>query len=218
MKSALVIGLGRFGRHTALKLMDLGIEVLGVDISEKQVESIVNDLTGAVVGDCTDLEFLKSLGVSNFDLCVVSIADDFLVSLEATFYLKELGAPMVVARASRDTQEKFLLRNGADGVVYPERMMGEWTAVSYSSKHIFDYIRLSKDIAMYEVSVPTNWIGKTISSVDVRKHYQLNIIAVKKGEDVIPSPGPDYEFKATEKVLIIGTDKQIKRIFPEDYR
>ncbi len=213
MKSALIIGLGRYGRHTAMKLNEIGIETMAVDKNEERVREVMDYVTSACIGDSTNEDFIKSIGVSNFDLCVVAIGDDFLASLETTALLSEHGAKKVISRTARDTQEKFLLRNGADAVVYPERLMGEWTAVRYSSDHVFDYIRISKDIAVFEIGVPIDWVGKTIATVDVRRHYQINIIGVRHGEKVIPVPGPDYMFSLHENLLVIGTMKQVQKAF-----
>ena len=174
MKQILIIGMGRFGRHIARKLNDLDIQVLGIDNDEDKVREVLPYVTNAEVGDATNQDFLKTLGLKNFDVCIVAVGDNFLASLEITSYLKELGAKKVVSRAARDTQEKFLLRNGADAVVYPEKLMGNLTAMRYSSDNIFDYIQIGKDFAVFEIAVPNEWLGKTIGQVDVRKHYHRN--------------------------------------------
>ena len=140
MKSILLIGLGRFGRHIAMKLDELHHQVMAVDTDEKRVEAVLPYVTNAQIGDATDEEFLSSLGVRNFDVCIVAIGDNFQSSLETTSLLKELGAGYVVSRAARDVQAKFLLRNGADEVVYPEKQLAAWTAIRYSADHIFDYV------------------------------------------------------------------------------
>ena len=137
MKSVLLIGLGRFGRHMAQRLHDLHHEVLAVDLNEERVNAALPFVTNAQIGDGTNEQFVSSLGVRNFDLCVVTIGDNFQSSLETTALLKECGAPFVVARATRDVHAKFLLRNGADDVIYPEKQMGSWAAVRYTADHIF---------------------------------------------------------------------------------
>ena len=147
MKSVLVVGIGRFGRHCARELMSLGHEVMAVDINEKNIDSIANDVSSAQIGDATDPLYMESLGISDFDMCVICIGDNFQASLEATSLCKELGCPFVVARAARDIHRKFLLKMGADQVVYPERQMAIWTATTYSSDHVFDYIQLDMDHA-----------------------------------------------------------------------
>ena len=165
MKSVLLIGLGRFGRHMAAKLQELHHEVLAVDKNEERVNEALDLVTHAQIGDSTSEAFIASLGVRNFDLCVVAIGDDFQSSLETTAQLKEQGARFVLSRAARDVHAKFLLRNGADDVVYPERETASWAAVRYSSDHIFDYIQLTPDHAIYETAVPPAWVGKTIGQL-----------------------------------------------------
>lgn len=125
---------------------------------------------------------METLGVSNFDVCIVAIASDFQSSLETTAYLKDLGAKMVVSRASRDVHARFLLRNGADEIVYPEKQVANWTAIRYSSEHIFDYVQLSDTHAIFEIEMPQNWVGKTIGQVDIRKKFNINIMALKRME------------------------------------
>ena len=213
MKQILIIGMGRFGRHIARKLNDLDIQVLGIDNDEEKVREVLPYVTNAEVGDATNQDFLKTLGLKNFDVCIVAVGDNFLASLEITSYLKELGARKVVSRAARDTQEKFLLRNGADAVVYPEKLMGNLTAMRYSSDNIFDYIQIGKDFAVFEIAVPNEWLGKTIGQVDVRKHYNINIIAIKKDDDISVTPGAAHVLNSEESLLVLGKDKDICSAF-----
>ena len=165
MKSILLIGLGRFGRHIAMKLRDLNHQVMAVDQNEVLVQEMLPFVTNAQIGDSTNQSFLESLGVDNYDVCIVAIGNDFQSSLETTSLLKELGAKLVVSRAETDVQEKFLLRTGADEVVYPEKQLANWTAIRFSSDHIFDYIELEGDNAIVEVAVPSHWIGKTVQTI-----------------------------------------------------
>lgn len=176
MKTILLIGLGRFGRHVAMKLHELNHQVMAVDQDEEKVNRILPYVTSAQIGDSTNEEFLASLGVRNFDVCIVAIGDNFQSSLETASLLKEAGAKKVVARAARDIQAKFLLRNGADEVVYPERQIAVWTAIRYSSDNISDYIALGDDHAIFEIQVPDNWVGKTIGQLDVRKRHHVSIL------------------------------------------
>ena len=178
MKTILLIGLGRFGRHVAMKLNELNHQVMAVDKVEERVDAILPYVTSAQIGDSTSDAFIKSLGVRNFDVCIVAIGDSFQSSLETTSLLKEMGAKKVVARATRDVHAKFLLRNGADEVVYPEKQIANWTAIRYSSDHIFDYIELSHDFAIVEIPVPKTWNGKTIGQIDIRKKYNINIVMI----------------------------------------
>ena len=154
MKSILLIGLGRFGKHIALHLNHLGHQVMAVDTSEERVEAVLPIVTNAQIGDSTNADFLESLGVRNYDVCIVAIGNNFQSSLETTSLLSELGARFVVSRAATDVQEKFLLRNGANEVVYPEKQLAKWTAIRYSADHILDYIELDENHAMFEIPIP----------------------------------------------------------------
>ena len=149
MKSILLIGLGRFGKFIAMKLHSMGHQVMAVDTNEERVNTVLPYVTNAQIGDSTNEEFLASLGISNYDSCIVAIGDNFQNSLETAYLLKELGAKKVIARASREIQEKFLLRNGADEVVYPEKQLAAWTAICCSSEHILEYIELDDDCLLY---------------------------------------------------------------------
>ena len=211
MKSILLIGLGRFGRHIARKLSELRHEVMAVDIDEKRVEAMLPYVTNAQIGDATDEDFIRSLGVRNYDVCMVAIGDNFQSSLETTALLKEQGARFVLSRAARDVHAKFLLRNGADDVVYPERETASWAAVRYSSDHIFDYIQLTPDHAIYETAVPPAWVGKTIGQLGVRQRHNINILAAKRGEELIPIPGGDYCFREGETMLVLGADRDVQK-------
>ena len=170
MKSILLIGLGRFGRHIALKLNALNHQVMAIDHNEERVNALLPFVTNAQIGDSTNEEFLAALGVGNYDACIVTIGDNFQNSLETTYLLKELGARKIIARASREMQEKFLLRNGADEVVYPEKQLAAWTAIRCSSEHILDYIELDDEYAIFEVEIPSDWSGKSILELDIRKN------------------------------------------------
>ena len=172
MKSILLIGLGRFGRHIAIKLDELNHQVMAVDNNESRVEAVLPYVRNAQIGDATNEDFIRSLGVRNFDVCIVAIGDNFQSSLETTSLLKELGAKMVVSRAARDVHAKFLLRNGADEVVYPEKQLASWTAIRYSADHIFDYVELDEEHGIFEISIPDAWIGKTVGELDIRKEYK----------------------------------------------
>lgn len=211
MKSILLIGLGRFGMCMAQKFHELKHQVLAVDTSEERIDAVLPYVTSAQIGDCTNEQFVASLGVRNFDLCVVAIGDNFQNSLETTALLKDLGAKFVLSRANRDIHAKFLLRNGADSVVYPEKEMAIRSAVKYSSDHIFDYIELTPEHSIYEITVPDGWSGRTIVEIGVRNKYHITILAVKFGCDLRPLPGADYRFKGTETLIILGANKDIQR-------
>lgn len=214
MKSILLIGLGRFGRHVAVKLNELNHQVMAIDKDESRVNAVLPFVTNAQIGDSTSEEFLSSIGVRNFDICIVAIGDDFQSSLETASLLKELGAQKVVARAARDVHAKFLLRNGADEVVYPEKQMAIWTAIRYSCDHIADYIALGDDHAIFEVTVPDAWVGKTIGQLDVRKRYHVSIMAIKQnGKFSMTVITPETCLPADSTVLVLGTHHDIQKCF-----
>lgn len=213
MKSILLIGLGRFGRHVAMKLYELGHQVLAVDKKESCVDAVLPYVTGAQIGDSTEEAFLESLGVRNFDVCIVAIGDDFQGSLETTSLLKELGASYVVSRAARDVHAKFLLKNGADEIVYPEKQLAQWTAIRYSSDHIFDYIELDGDYAIFEIGVPSAWVGRTIGQLDIRRTHGINIMATKMDGKLNMNITADYAFKENETILVLGKNKEIQKCF-----
>ena len=213
MKSILLIGLGRFGKHIAIHLNQLGHQVMAVDHVEERVEAVLPFVTNAQIGDSTNADFLESLGIRNYDVCIVAIGNDFQSSLETTSLLKELGARLVVARAARDVQAKFLLRNGADEVVYPEKQLAKWTAIRYTADHILDYIELDADHAMFEIPVPTDWAGRTIGQIDIRKKYKINIMGVKKKGKLELSISPDTVLEAGETMLVLGRNRDLQKCF-----
>ena len=213
-KSVLIIGLGRFGRHAALKMMELRHQVMAVDKDESRVNALARLVTNAQIGDSTDEEFLRSLGVRDFDVCIVAIGDDFQSSLETTSLLKEMGARHVVARASRERHEKFLLRNGADEVVYPEKQVAEWTAISAMSEQILDYFTISEGYSVFELSVPAEWAGHTMAELDVRKRYGVNVLGIKDKGVFNMSITPDTVFAGDASVLVLGRDRDVMNYFP----
>lgn len=213
MKSVLLIGLGRFGRHIALKLEELHHQVMAVDKEEKRVNNILPYVTNAQIGDSTDEEFLQSLGVRNYDICIVAIGEDFQSSLETTSLLKEMGAEMVISRAARDVHAKFLLRNGADEVVYPEKQLAYWTAIRFSSDHILDYIELDDTHAIFEMAVPEKWIGKTVGQLDIRNNHNINIMALKHDGTINLNIGSNTHIPEDYTMLVLGNIKDIQKCF-----
>ncbi|MDD6692236.1 MAG: TrkA family potassium uptake protein [Lachnospiraceae bacterium] len=212
MKQILVIGLGRFGRHLCQKLGELGHQIMAVDKDEERVEACMHVVTNALVGDATRQDFLQSLGVDNYDLCIVCIGDSFQDSLETTALLKDFGAKKVIARASRDVHARFLLRNGADEVVYPEKQVAEWTAMRYSSDFLTDYFSMGDGYAVVEVKAPGSWVGKTIAELDLRKRAGINILAAKSGGRIEMAIRPDTVITGEERLLVLGRDAQITRL------
>lgn len=212
-KQILLIGLGRFGKHIATELYALGHQVMAVDEDESRMNEALPYITNGQIGDCTNQAFLESLGVDNFDVCIVTVSGDFQASLECTYLLKELGAKMIVSRAERDGQAKFLLRNGADEVVYPEKQLAKWVAIRFSSNHILDYIELDDDHAIFEVDMPENWIGKTVVEVDVRRKYGINIMGIKENGKLNLTITPETQFHATDTILVLGKYKNLQKCF-----
>ena len=197
----------------AEKLKGLRHEVLAVDRNEQRVNDALPLVTNAQIGDSTNEEFLRSLGVDNYDVCIVAIGDDFQSSLETTSLLKELGAQMVVSRASTDVQEKFLLRNGADEVVYPEKQLARWTAIRCSADHILDYIEIDSDHAIFEVAIPKAWLGKTVGQVDIRKKFNINILAVKTGRKLDSFITPDTLLSEEKTLMVMGKYRDLQKCF-----
>lgn len=213
MKSILLIGLGRFGKHIAQKLNELNHEVMAVDKREDRVEEVLPYVTNAKIGDSMNESFLRSLGIRNFDVCIVAIGNDFQGSLETTSLLKELGAKLVVSRAARDVQAKFLLRNGADKIVYPEKQLAYWTAIRYSSDHLLDYFEIDHDNAIFEIALPESWVGRTVGEINIRQKYNINIMAVKRNGKMNLNITPDTRFEGDETLLVIGSYKEIHKCF-----
>lgn len=213
MKSVLLIGLGRFGRHIAMKLNDLNHQIMAVDSNEERVNAVLPFVTNALIGDSTNEEFLSSLGIRNFDSCIVAIGDNFQNSLETASLLKELGARKVIARASTGVQEKFLLRNGADEVVYPEKQLASWTAIRCSSEHILDYIELDGDYSIVELAVPANWNGKTVIQLDVRRKYGINILGIRENGNLDLNISADTLLTIGKSILVLGPQKAIQKCF-----
>ena len=212
MKSVLIIGAGQFGTHIAKVMNELRCEIMAVDIKESSVNEILPYVTNAQIGDGTNKDFLQSLGVRNYDVCIVCIGDNFQSSLEATALLKEMGAALVISRAANDVQEKFLLRNGADEVVYPEKISAKRLAIKMSSDTILDFIELDQDYSIYEMAMPKEWVGKSLLQLDIRKKYNINIISIKR-EGKIIMPRAETVMDAQDVLYVIGDMKDLKKCF-----
>ena len=211
MKSILIIGLGRFGRHMAKKFSEQNNDVMAIDINEERINNVLSVVTNALIGDATNEQFMETIGVRDFDLCVVAIGDNFQSSLETTALLKDLGAKFVLARASRDVHAKFLLRNGADDVIYTEKETAERLAVKYGSDNIFNYIELNDEYSIYEIAVPSSWLNKSILKVNVRSKYGISILATKQGNNIYPLPRPEHVFTDSESLMILGKNEDVSR-------
>ena len=213
MKNILLIGAGRFGRHIAMQLSQLEHQIMTVDANEKRINDVLPFTTNALIGDSTNAEFLRSLGIGNFDVCIVTISSNFQNSLETTSLLKELGAKCVVSRAERDVQAKFLLRNGADHVIYPEKLLAKWAAIRYTSNHIFDYIEIDQQHAIFEVEVPEGWIGKSVGELDIRRKFGINILGIKHAGKTDVSIMPDTILSSDVSILVLGEYKMLQKCF-----
>ena len=212
MRSILIIGLGRFGRHLATSLADLGNELMVIDKNEAVLNKIAPYVTSAQIGDCTDEIVLKDLGVANFDLCFVCISNDLESSLVITMTLKELGAHKVVTKVNQDLHAKFLLQNGADDVIYPERDMAIRTAMKYSAQNAFDYIELSKHYGIFEIAAPKSWIGRSLTEINVRKKYHVNVIAYKCRDQIMPLDKEEYYFSEDQHLIVAGDKKNFHEL------
>ena len=213
MKNILLVGVGRFGRHIAVQLAQMGHQVMAVDTSEDRINDVLPFVTNAQIGDSTNADFLRTLGIGNYDVCIVTISGNFQNSLETTSLLKELGAKCVVSRAERDVQAKFLLRNGADHVVYPEKQVAKWAAIRYSSNHIFDYIEIDDQHAIFEVEVPEAWRGKSIGELDIRRRFGINILGIKRAGETDVSVTPETVLTNDVTILALGEYKQLQKCF-----
>ena len=211
-KNILVIGAGRFGRYTCQKLHEMGHQVMLVDKDEDRLNKVLKYATNAEIGDSTDSEFMQTLGIKDYDLCIVAIGDNFLSSLETTFLLDELGAKKIISRATSGSQEKFLLRNGANAVVFPERQLGSWTAIRFSSDNISNYIELMDGYSIFELTVPLNWDKKKIGELDVRNKYGINILGVKNGK-MDMNIGVDTVLRFGQSMLVLGKTQSIQKLF-----
>ncbi len=212
MKSILIIGMGRFGHHLCQKFAELDNEIMIMDNREEALADMLPFVTSAKIADCTNVEVLKSIGIGNFDICFVCIGTNFQSSLEITSLLKENGAKHVISKATRDIQAKFLLRNGADEVVYPDRDIAQKMAVRYSANHLFDYIELNSEYGIYEIPVMKEWVGRTITEVNFRSRYKLSILGYKRDEETQLLPMADHVFEENEHLMVIGKKEDIRKI------
>ncbi|MBO5335865.1 MAG: TrkA family potassium uptake protein [Lachnospiraceae bacterium] len=212
MKSALIIGLGRFGRHMAQKFIENGHEVMAIDISEDRADDAVGIIQQILIGDATEERFMESIGVRNFDLAVCAVGENFQTVLEITVLLKDLGCKYIIARATRDVHKKLLLRNGADYVVYAEREVAERLAIKFGADNIFDYVELTPEIGIYEIAVPDKWLNKSMVDLSIRTKYHVSVMAIKKQDKIFPLPHPTHVFEEDESVMVMGTMEDIQKI------
>lgn len=212
MKSFLIIGMGHFGHHLCRSLAKTDCEIMIVDQNEEAVEDMLPYVVSAKIGDCTNIEVLKTFDIPSFDTCFVCIGENFQNSLEITSQLKECGAKKVISKADRDIQEKFLLRNGADEVIYPEKNMAERYAVTESSEHIFNYIDLGSDYSIFEIDILDRWVGKTVKELNFRVRYNLAVLATKKNGEVKPVVSGERRFERDEHLLVLGREEDVHKV------
>ena len=209
MKSVLLIGMGKFGQTLGSKLLDMGVEVMIVDKNEDKINQLATKYADALIANCMNEENLQALDIPSFDACVVAIGDDFQASLEITSLLKDLGANWVVSKAATEIQRKFLLRNGADEVVYPDRDIAEKLAVKLNSKKVFDYIELNAEYSIFEIAVPKHWAGKKLVDLNPRKKYGINILTIKKENEIVANIDANYVFETGDHMLVFGNTAKI---------
>lgn len=209
MKSVLLIGMGKFGQTLGEKLLEMGDEVMVVDKNEDKITPLAPQYTDAIITNCMFESNLRALDIPSFDVCVVTIGDDFQSSLEVTSLLKDLGAKWVVSKATTSIQKKFLLRNGADEVVYPDRDVAEKLAIKINSAKVFDYFELNDEYSIVEIAVPADWANKTLMEINPRKKFGLNILTVKKGDDVVEGMDANYVFEKGDHMLVFGKTQVI---------
>jgi trk system potassium uptake protein TrkA len=212
MKSVLIIGMGKFGHHLCDNMIELGNDVMIVDREEEKVSDLIYKVTNVQIGDCTNPQVVKSLGVSNFDIVFVCIGTNFQSSLEITSLVKEMGAKFVISKANRDVHAKFLLRNGADEVIYPDRDIAEKLAKRCSANHVFDYIELDEEYSIYEIPPLDEWLGHSIQEINIRKRYGISILGIKKGEEMNILPSIDYIFTKDEHLMVLGSQKDVEAV------
>lgn len=212
MKNILVIGMGRFGQHLCRELYTLGNEIMAIDTDQAALENVSQYVAASRIADCTNPDVLQSIGVTDYDICVVCIGNNFQNSLEITSQLKEMGAKYVVSKANRDIQAKFLLRNGADEVIYPNRDMAEKLARKVNTNHVFDYIELTGEYAIYEIPPLDKWVGKSIREANIRAEYHVNVLGTKIDGETKIMPLADHVIEKNEHLIVVATKKDIDKI------
>ena len=212
MKQFVVIGLGRFGSSVATSLAEAGYDVLGIDMLEERVRPMANVLTHVVQADATDEEVLRSLGVRNFDCCVVALSSNLQSSILVTMTAKELGVPMVVAKARDDQHGKVLTKIGADRIIFPERDMGLRLAHSLISGNILDLIELSPSHSVAEVVANDRMVGKSLRQLDLRAKFGVNVLAIKRGSNIQISPRAEDVLNEGDVLVVIGHNDVIRKL------
>jgi trk system potassium uptake protein TrkA len=210
MKQFAVIGLGRFGTSVATSLFRQGYDVLAIDEDEERTQKFSDEVTHVVQADSTDENALKALGIRNFDVVVVAIGEDIQANVMTTLLLKELGVPYVVAKAKNALHGRMLEKVGADKVVYPERDMGTRVAHNIISRNVLDYIELSPNLSIVEVTTPKEFIGKSLAEANLRPRFGINVVAIKRGDDLNVSPKAEDTIEAGDVLVVIGGNDGIQ--------
>ncbi|AST58512.1 potassium transporter Trk [Thermoanaerobacterium thermosaccharolyticum] len=211
-KQFVVIGLGRFGSSVAKTLYTLGCDVLAIDSSEELVQNISDSVTRAVQADATDEKVLRSLGVRNFDVAIIGTGTDIQTSLLVTLMVKELGVKTVVAKAQNELHAKVLLKIGADRVIFPEKEAGVKLAYSLISSNILDFIELSPEYNIVEIIAIRDWIGKSLNELKLRQRFGLNIIAIKRENNIKITPSADDIIMEGDNLVVIASTDDINKL------
>lgn len=212
MKQIAVLGLGRFGRSLAKSLEDMGHEVLGVDANEEIVDEMSEVITNAVQANVQEENALRQLGITNFDVVVVSIGGDIQASIMTTMLLKEMGVPYIVCKVTTDLHAKIVSKLGADRVIFPERDMGIRLARSIANSDILEFIELSSEHSMLEIHTPQDWAEHTIIESNVRARYGIYIVAIRRGDEMIVTPGPSETLHKGDILIVIGSNDQLEKL------
>ena len=211
-KSILIIGIGRLGSHLAEKMQDLGHDVLVLDRNEDSIKKVATHFDDARIADYASEDVLRALDIPSFDLCFITVGDDLEASMTTTYTLKKLGARYVAARARDDVQCELLRKIGADEIIYADGEVADKLAIRHNGNNIFDYIALAGGYAIFEVPIVKEWKGKTIAEIDVRKKYKINIIAIKNGNNINPTPMPDYAFRDGDHIFVMGLSRDVFKL------
>jgi trk system potassium uptake protein TrkA len=212
MKQFIIIGCGNFGYSIAKTLYGLGHQVMIVDQNEEIINSISDSVTYAIRGDATDEKTIKSLGVNNFDVAIITTGSDIQSSILIGIMLKELGVKYIVAKAQNELHAKVLYKIGVDKVVFPERDMGARIAQHLVSPNIMDYIELSAEYSIVELAAIEEWIGKSLIDLNMRERYEINVMAIKQGENINISPNPSYLIKEDDVLVVVGHNNNLKKL------
>lgn len=211
-KQFAVIGLGRFGTSVAMTLQQLGHEVLAIDADEERVQKISDQVTHVVQADTTDENALQELGLRNFDAVVIAIGEDIQANVATTLLVKEMGVPFIIAKARNALHGKMLAKIGADRVIYPERDMGQRVAHSLISSNVLDYIELSPDLSLVEVTAPGLFVGKSLMQSNMRAVYGINVVAIKRNEKLIVPPQPAEVIQESDILIVIGSNDGLQKL------